>query len=136
METNAPFQGIAMILVEDDALLRDSYAMFLRIRGFQVRAFADAEEALASVEVDRFDFDIVVSDYRLLGVDGLTLLKRIGESHPGTLRVLITAHPSAGVFHEANRIGVDEILLKPFSTGEMERALQRLIGDRGERSGI
>lgn len=128
MPLYSKLRSMALVLVEDDAMLRDSMVLFFRIKGCLVRAFASAEEAIESFGVERPD--IVISDNWLPGQDGLSLLKRLGEQHPDVIRVLITAYPSVEIAAEAKRIGIDEYILKPFSIEELERVLEGLLATR------
>lgn len=128
MDLYEKLRGLKMALVEDDTLLRESMVLYFRTKGCTVAGFADADSAM---EAFRKGFpDIVISDLFLPGPDGLTLLHRIGELHPGTLRILITGHPSPEITREVEEAGIDDFLLKPFSAEELEDSLRRLLAKR------
>lgn len=119
-----------MIIVEDDTLLKDSLSLFFRSKGCEVSAFENAEDALEAMGKERFG--IVIADHWLPGMDGLALLTRANEIAPDSIRVLITGQPNAGMAEKANRTGVDDFILKPFTPEEIEAALSRLILQRNE----
>ena len=125
-------RGLKLALVEDDTLLRESMVLYFRTKGCIVAGFADADTAMAAFRKDGFP-DIVISDFFLPGSDGLTLLRWIREHHPGTLRILITGHPSPEITHEVEQAGIDDFLLKPFSAEELEDSLRRLLNNPGGR---
>lgn len=121
--------GTRIAIIEDDALLRESLALFLRVQGCRVETFGSAEEAGDATKPGRFD--IVISDYLLPGEDGLSLLRRVREVWGGTGTMLITAHARIEVPRKALAAGIDSFLLKPFSTKEFEAALWRIIEGGG-----
>jgi YesN/AraC family two-component response regulator len=78
----------------------------------------------------RHNYDIIMTDYRLPGMDGLEFLKRIQETQPLAMKVLITAYGSEEVISEAHGIGIQDFIEKPFTTKIIEEALSRLIKTR------
>ena len=127
--------GIRIAIIEDDASLRESLSIFLRVKGFRVETFGSAEEAVDAAKPGRFD--IVISDYLLPGEDGLSLLCRVREGSGGAGTVLITAHMREAVRNGARAAGIDNFLLKPFSADELEAALRRIVeSGRTESEGI
>jgi two-component system C4-dicarboxylate transport response regulator DctD len=124
---------LKVCIVENDGLLRDSMELFFRTKGCRVQAFGSAEEASPVLEAR--PPDIVICDFGLPGMDGMTLLSRFGAGHPDAVKILISAHPSAWLAEEARRAGVDEYLLKPFSIEEIERTLRRRLQSRSNGRG-
>ena len=117
--------GLKMCIVENDELLRDSMALFFRTKGCNVLAFGSAEEASPFLEAR--PPDIVICDYGLPGMDGMKFLQRVGARHPAAVKILIGGRP--GFLHgaDAKRAGIDEVLSKPFSVDEIERAMDRRL---------
>jgi DNA-binding NtrC family response regulator len=72
-----------------------------------------AEEGLQAVKEEQFD--IIISDFRLPGMNGLDFLKLATVTHPEAVNILITAYRDNYIFSEAIRIGVTEFIEKPFS---------------------
>ncbi|MCJ7772954.1 MAG: response regulator [Desulfobacterales bacterium] len=73
------------------------------------------------------DYDIILIDYKLTGVDGLTFSKKIHEIRPDTIKILITAYKTKDVVSEAKRIEIQDLIDRPFTTNTIEDSLSRLI---------
>jgi len=121
---------LKVYIVENDELLRNSMVLFFRTKGASVQAFGSAEEA--SPVLESRPPDIVISDHGLPGMDGMRLLEGFGAHHPDTVKILIGAPYNPHLAEEAKRAGIDEVLLKPFSVDEIERALERQLHNRFE----
>jgi two-component system response regulator PilR (NtrC family) len=80
--------------------------------------------------VEKFDFDLVLTDLRMPGADGLTILKRVKEVSPQALVILMTAFASVDTAVEALRLGAQDYILKPVAFEEVLRKVQRLMEHR------
>jgi len=118
-------KNMKIMLVDDDEWIRDSLTMFFEAEGCRLLALETAEEGIAALK--RQDYDIIITDYRLPGIDGLTFLERIQKLCPNALKILITAYRSPGVVSKANRIGIHDFIEKPFTSETIEGSLSRLI---------
>ena len=114
-----------IMLVDDDEWIRDSMRMFFEAEGCQLLTLETAEEGLTALE--RQHFDIIITDYRLPGMDGLVFLEQIQDLVPNALKILITAYRSPEVTFKANRVGVDDFIEKPFTSETIEGSLSRLV---------
>jgi DNA-binding NtrC family response regulator len=114
-----------MLLIDDDEWIRDSLSLFFDGEGCHLVAVETAEEGME--ELKRQNYDIIIVDYRLPGMDGLEFLERIKDSHPDALTLLITAYGSRDVFLKASKIGVQGFIDKPFTIRTIEDSLSRLI---------
>jgi two-component system response regulator (stage 0 sporulation protein F) len=81
-------------------------------------------------ELKRKDYDIIILDYRLPGMNGVQFLKQIQETHAHVMKILITAYGNKEVFSQAIELGVGDFIDKPFSTKILEDTLLRLIEER------
>jgi DNA-binding NtrC family response regulator len=120
--------GERVLLVEDDADQRRLVASVLAGEGYVVAEAASAEAAAA--ELARAPVDLVLSDWRLGSGDGMELLARVRQSHPGTGFVMATAYGSIAHAVEAVRKGADDYLPKPFERGSLLLAVQRTLRAR------
>jgi len=103
------------ILIVDD---EDKVAFFLREsleelgRDFVVEAAGSAEEALEKMAAQ--PFNLIISDLRMPGIDGLELLEQVKEQNPDTRLILMTAYGSDEVEAEARRLEIYQYITKPF----------------------
>jgi CheY-like chemotaxis protein len=113
------------LIIDNDEFVRDSIRLMFESRRCYIRAVATAEEALDILE--KQNYDIVITDYRLPGMDGLEFCKRLRAMRPRTLTVLITAYGSPALANEAGSVGIQELLEKPITTEAIEASLSRLL---------
>jgi two-component system response regulator FixJ len=99
-------------VVEDDQPMRDSLVELLEEAGYKARAYATAEELLA--RGDSAEPGCVVSDMRMPGIDGLTLLRRLRSDGSRLPLILITGHGDIPLAVTAMKAGVVDFLEKPF----------------------
>jgi DNA-binding NtrC family response regulator len=110
-----------LLLAEDDRIVRITVRDALEEAGYAVEAFEDGAAAAAALERDRFD--LVLTDVRLPGLDGLALFRRARAAQPDAAVVLMTAYADAEDAVTVMREGARDYLQKPF---EMEELLLRL----------
>lgn len=113
----------AVILIDDEDHIRQSCLQALDLEGIPARAFADAETALHAVTPD-FD-GVVVSDIRMPGLDGLTVLSRIVEQSPDLPVILITGHGDIAMAVDAMRKGAYDFIEKPFQVDRLIDVIRR-----------
>ena len=101
------------LLVDDDELIRDSLKIAFSAKGCAMRVAESAEEGIAAISEE--PFDIIISDLRLPGMNGLDFFKQAAVIQPDAIRFLITAYRDDHIISEAVRIGVNEFIEKPFS---------------------
>ena len=104
---------VKTLLVDDDELIRDALCMAFKNKGCFMRAAESAEEGLDAIKEEQFD--VIISDFRLPGINGLDFLKLAAVTHPHAVNILITAYRDEYMFSEAIRVGVTEFIEKPFS---------------------
>ena len=113
-----------MLVVEDDVLVRNIVADYLRDVGFRVIEAVNASEATVLLAAHN-DIDIVFSDISMPGeMDGFGLATWI-DQHGGGVPVLLTSGAHAGRCNAEGR----QFILKPYDYAEMERRLRHLLGD-------
>ena len=117
-----------MLLIDDDEWIRDSLGLFFEEEGCHLAAVETAEEGLEKLK--RQNYDIIIVDYRLPGMDGLEFLKRVRDSHPDALTILVTAYGSKDVFLKARKIGVQGFIDKPFTLKAIKDTLSDLLEQR------
>ena len=101
------------LLIDDNAIVRNTLQTIFAQKGCSLKAYETAEEGLQALEKDRFD--IIISDLKLPGIDGVDFFKRALRSHPDTVRILISGYGDQCAVSEAFEIGVHAFIKKPFS---------------------
>src|SRR5256885_2455340 len=101
-----------VLLVDDDKGLLQLIAMRLTAAGYAVNAVASGEAALASLSIARPQ--VVVTDLRMQGMDGMALFDAIHRESPSLPVVILTAHGTIPEAVNATRRGVFSFLTKPF----------------------
>src|SRR5712692_5815227 len=123
--------NIAYILIVDDdtALLQAlPQALNLRIDGIQVDTSDAALEALKLIR--EHDYDAIVSDIKMPGMDGLALLEKIRELRPDTPTLLITGHGEHDLAVQALRGGAYDFIQKPIDREYFVASLSRAVQTR------
>ncbi|MFC1839353.1 response regulator [Thermodesulfobacteriota bacterium] len=128
MDLFTKLKELKILLIDDDEWIRDSLRLFFESEGCNLLAVETAEEGLEKLK--RHNYDIIIVDYRLPVMDGLEFLERIKSSHRNALTLLITAYGNKDIFSKANKIGVNDLIDKPFTIKTIEQSLTRLMKDR------
>ena len=113
----------SILLIEDDPWSRDSLSIYFQIVECRMQSAENAMEAIAAVSRNRFD--LILCEYQLPGMKGLTLLEMLGNIHPGAIQFLITSYPVQKLAEEAVRSGIHEVIRKPFTMETLEESLMR-----------
>jgi DNA-binding NtrC family response regulator len=103
----------AILIVDDEALIRWSVAESLEAAGYQVIEAGCASEAIRVFDNAR-EISLVVLDLKLPDSNDLGLLRRIRAIAPQSQIILMTAHGTPDMLEEARRLGACEVLEKPF----------------------
>jgi two-component system C4-dicarboxylate transport response regulator DctD len=117
-----------VLLIDDDEAMRRSTEQALELLGHRVRTFDTAEAAL---EVAGPGLNgVVISDIRMPGMDGMTLLQRLADRDPDLPVILITGHAEVALAVEAMRLGAYDFLEKPFTMLALGTVLKRALEHR------
>jgi len=125
----------AVLVLDDEELLRESLALYLETQGFAVLQAGSAEEALALLP--DHPCQVAVVDIRLPGLTGLDFIARAHAAWPGMRFVVYTGSPGVRLGPElaAAGLGPDDIIAKPAAGLEiLADALRRVLGESGGRS--
>ncbi len=114
-----------VLIVDDEKNIRTHLATYVRSLGHTAETAEDASAALAAL--GRRDFDVVFSDVRMAGMDGLALLREIRHQRPEAVVVLMTAYATVPEAVEAMRAGAYDYLVKPFSLDQVGLLLDRVL---------
>lgn len=113
-----------LLLAEDDRIVRIPVRDALEEAGYEVTACADGTSALRALEGEAFE--ILLTDVRLPGLDGLALFRRAQELAPGLAVLLMTAFADVDDAVAVMRLGARDYIAKPFELGELVTRLARV----------
>ena len=113
-----------ILVVDDEKKITRLLADGIAAEGHDVSAAESGEEAVG--RIGKEEFDVVVCDLRLGGIDGLEVLRRTKAASPGTDVIIMTAYASAKTAIEAMKEGAYEYLVKPFDMDEVLLLLRRV----------
>ena len=120
--------GGRVLVVDDDAGVRDSLSEFLTTLDFQVVTAEDGEDALNHYQ--RGDFEIIMADLIMPKVDGMELLRRIREVDEDVIFLMITGHPSIGSAVESISKGAEDYITKPFYLEDVKLRIEKSLERR------
>jgi len=116
----------AVLIVEDEADIRELLSEYFRARNYEVVGAADGRAALLALEREPDRFSLVITDLHLPGVDGLAVLRAARSVNPRAYVVIVTGFASLDSAIQAVRLGAYDYLTKPFSLGQIDVVLQRI----------
>lgn len=117
-----------ILAVDDQRYFRELIEGLLEGGGYSVRTCASGEEALHILQ--REDFDIVVTDLVMPGIDGAELVRRVKERLPDQDIVMVTGVVDVKTAVEAMKLGVTDCILKPFDRGTLTDSLDKILATR------
>jgi two-component system response regulator HydG len=117
-----------VLIVDDDAAMREALELVFAADGHGCQLAADATTALSIVEQQTLD--VVVSDIRMDGMDGLELLDRVKQTHPALPFIVVTAAGGIQQAVDAVKRGAFEYLVKPFDADALRQVVAKAVDGR------
>jgi CheY-like chemotaxis protein len=117
-----------IVVIDDDIFIRRLLRLTLSTDAFEIAEASDGESALALANAQTPD--LVLLDWRMPGLQGDEVLKRLKAAHPELPVLVLTAEPKRR--GAASRLGADGFLAKPFSPLELLETIERLLADRSD----
>jgi DNA-binding NtrC family response regulator len=114
-----------LVVIDDEPRMAEILAMVLEREGYDVRSFTDPALGLAALEES--PADVVVTDLKMPGTDGLEVLRRGRELDPELAVILMTAHGSVSTAIDAMRNGAFDYVQKPFDNEELKALVKRAL---------
>ncbi len=114
-----------ILIVDDEASIRDLCARVLTRNGFQVTMVSTGEDAVRCLQDG--PFDLVISDIRMPGISGVDVLATAKALYPTISVILITGFGTSEVLARANQSGADRILTKPFDALELLATVRKIL---------
>ncbi|GGC01728.1 Fis family transcriptional regulator [Marinobacterium zhoushanense] len=132
MKPELPIQAVnecrCVMLVDDEAMVREATEQWLSICGFHVVSLSSAEQALA--QLNEGWPGVLLTDVRMPGMDGLALMREVQQTLPGLPVILLTAHGDVDMAIGAMHEGAYDFIEKPYVPDRLAETLQRACDKR------
>ena len=115
----------SILVVDDEPVVQDAVRWLLRAQGYDVDTVGNGEEALSRIA--QHEFDVVVSDIKMPGLNGLDVLERSRAMKPNLSVILMTGYASVETAIEALRLGATDYLRKPFELDDLALSVERAL---------
>ncbi len=113
---------MAILIVDDEESVRDSLYNWFIADGYQVDSAKDAKEALS--KLDSRDFDIILADIKMPGMDGLEMHQRIKTQNKDSIVIIMTAFASVTTAVQALKDGAYDYITKPFDPDDLSNLIR------------
>jgi len=120
-----------ILIVDDEELVRDSLEEILRLEGYEVQAAGNGEAAIQALQ--RENFDLILLDLKMPGIDGLEVMRTANKIAADTKIIMLTGHGSLESAIDALRQGAHDYILKPAPSGEILSSVARALAKRAEQ---
>lgn len=118
-------EQIKIMVLDDEPIVTKRLRPILERKGYYVETFVKSIDAL-----DRFrehPFDVVITDLKMEGIDGMELLKEVKGMRPETEVIVITGFATMQTAKDSFDQGVIDFLAKPFTFGELQEAVNKAV---------
>ena len=120
-----------ILIIEDNDTMREGMAAIIQRMGHECD---EARDGLAGIKlVESNNYELIVSDYRMKGMNGIEVLKQVKQQAPTSEVLIITAYGTIELAVEAMKLGAVDFITKPFSHDEFKLKIQRLLDRIKER---
>ena len=114
-----------IMIIDDEKIVGEMAKISLEQEGYEVETFLNAAPAIERLKQEKFD--IVVTDLKMKGIDGLEVLRTVKNLYPGTKVIMITAFANLDVAIEALRGDVHDFFPKPVKIKELKESIRKAL---------
>jgi DNA-binding NtrC family response regulator len=130
MKEDKEMKGSRILLVDDETVFTDNMTRLLTTRGYLVTAVDNGEAALQIL--GEKEFDVIVLDLKMPGMDGITTFKEIGKMGLFAQTLILTGHGSIDTALEAIKLGAYDYLTKPCEIDDLVNKIEGAWGKKNE----
>lgn len=127
--------SLRILFVEDDAMNRRVVRDMLSVAELNMDEAPEAETGLQMIEDN--EYDLILMDLRMPGMDGLTAIRRIrarGDAKARLPIVVVTADMASDIRHQCLEAGADDVMMKPVAMNILFDTIGRAIAERGDQT--
>ncbi|OGR01219.1 MAG: histidine kinase [Deltaproteobacteria bacterium RIFOXYD12_FULL_55_16] len=117
-----------LLVVDDEAIVGKRLQQVFSKIGFEIETYTEAAAAMAAMAAR--PFDLVVTDLKMAGMDGMEVLRRVRGMNPRTQVIIITGYASPETAELAQQQGVFAFLAKPFRLDELKQIIFRALEEQ------
>ncbi len=117
-----------ILVVDDEQSMRDFLAILLKKEGHEVVTAKNGSDAIRAIQAEIFD--LVITDVKMPGADGMDVLKAIKEISPETVVIMVTAFATTETAVEAMKHGAYDYIIKPFKVDELKLIINNSLEKR------
>jgi len=114
-----------IMIIDDEKIVGDMAKLSLEQDGYEVETFLNAAPALERLQAEQFD--IVITDYKMKGIDGMEVLSTVKRLYPRTRLIMITAFANLDTAIEALRGDVHDFFPKPVKIKELKASIRKAL---------
>ncbi len=122
-----------ILVVDDEEGARELFNTILTDEGYHVTLAVSGEDAVSRLKAD--SFDLIVTDIKMPGMDGLQLLQEIRKSGMRSDVIMVTAYGEVESYLKAMSLGAAEYINKPIRIKELKRIVHKVLAERKTRQG-
>ncbi|MBU0961359.1 MAG: response regulator [Proteobacteria bacterium] len=118
-----PTEQTSILILDDEPIVSKRLKPSLEKKGYEVETFTTSADALA--RINERQFNIVVTDLKMEGMDGMQFLSEVKKKYPATEVIVITGFATMATAKESFNKGVFDFLAKPFKLGEIAEVISK-----------
>ena len=126
-----PTTAERILLVDDEASVREFLSIMLEDEGYLVEQAASGEEGVSKLK--KTEFDLILTDLKMSGVSGMDLLREAKKYRPSTQVIVMTAFGTTETAVEGMKLGAFDYLLKPADFEDLKKILDRARNRKAEQ---
>lgn len=120
--------GLNILIADDEQLIRKGLIARLDYLGYHFDNLLEADDGVMAIELlEKHKVDIIITDIRMINMDGLKLIQETKVRHPEVQFVILSGYAEFSYAEEAIKLGVTAYLLKPVSNDELKKTMDRII---------